>query len=770
MDPEGLSESESSATSFNNLHAGLEDATPYGILVSLTAASLAELEARTASEEDESNRRSIIRLDHGRPKWTMKIGVTPPKDSDLAMESETGSTWSHRFSLNFGTRCSSDTDTDNDDGPKDDDDVKPILKASAWSKTASRQSSKWTPRFILQVPAGKPPQQPLPLQQLRSDYLRYYDLPDSTSLEHETYHYNNPFLPRSNHGPRDDAAYLPSKGFSGIQCIAQLNRVEWREFRRLRMAMSFQKFCYATDVLVGEPSADGEPELKAMPPGQDARDDLAGERSISQFVDRLKAANARMDRERGPKPFYPVQGALPERIRINSTKVLNLLKTRIGLGQGFISIDDRQPLVIVRPFRALVHCQDNIRDYCSTLEQKYARVTEQGVEETETDVKDSQSQAGSDPSRNGRTMKRETIVVPRESASNSEEELGLPAKTPLRSPGSLLRESPYDVELERDIEQTDEYETMRHLRCLLNFIDEDINARLRYLAKDEPMKITFPDIWYLFKPGDEVVEQNGRQAYRVLALASTGHKVIPPQNQFGIHTRQSDKLEYFDLSCVYIDFDGTLMGPVQRQFAIPRFDGQKLITSLPIYPLRFNFNSDIREMLIERGRLFPRYTSIRHMHYAGMSLDLREEVDGHVVIDFEEAVAKNIEWKPRVENLWGTTRTETNSGERCRADCCEAENVLDDAFVEQIRNDDYMTKLTSLAPKKLGAGSLPTLAIYPRSLSDMNSDENSIMDDEYLIMSNRVLGFDLHNRKWGKYLRQQSQLLAVMITFRTSSS
>lgn len=730
MNSEGVSESESSATSFNNPHAGLEGTTPYGLRASLTATSPAELEARAASEGNESNRSSSIHLDHNQLKWGMGIRATPPKDSDLATES--GSIRSHPYSFDF------ESWSDYDGGEL-------TSNASTGSKITSRQSDK---RLVLRS-QWRPPPQRLSSQQPYSTHHSHSPPPGRTSSEHEKKPFANIFQSHSNHGPSDATAILPSKGLSDIYCIAKLNRVEWLEFRHLRTLLRFRKFGYVIDILAGEPTADGE--QNGYP---------ASERSTFQYVDRFKAATTRMDEERGPKTFHPVQGALPERIRINSRKIINYLKN--GIGQGFTSLNDRQPLVIVRPFRALVHYEAQIRNYCNTLEQKCAHFTDV-VKGTEAGVVDGQSQAGSERSKTTgkestgsdqtRVRRTEKSVSERkfqESRYNLEKpghimENALPPTSAQTSSQRHPREPCHDFESERDTDQTDDLETMRHLRCLLSFIDEDINARLRYLDQEKPMKITFPDAWYIFKPGDEIIQSHRRQAYRVLAVTSTGHKFVTPRNQ--LRTRIYP--EAIVLLCVCIDFDGYFMGPVQHEFEIPRFDGEKLVTSLSVYPLRFDGNFKTRETFLERGKLFLRCTSIRHMHYTGLVASTQQELDGPVVIDFEETFRQE-DWRPEIEDvLWA--RLDASSGERCRADCCGTENVLDDAFVEQIQNDDYMTKLMKRSPTKPGTDALPTLALYSRSLSELNSDETPITDDEYLIMSDCVFGFDLHNRKWRKF-------------------
>ncbi|KAK5657447.1 hypothetical protein OQA88_3019 [Cercophora sp. LCS_1] len=106
------------------------------------------------------------------------------------------------------------------------------------------------------------------------------------------------------------------------------------------------------------------------------------------------------------------------------------------------------------------------------------------------------------------------------------------------------------------------------------------------------------------------------------------------------------------LHCVYIDFDGKCIGPVSRLFEITRFDGECDITSLGVYALCYAGGA-LRQRLIVRGRMFLEVAGVKHMHYKGLTLDMRDEVDSQVVIDFEEAFVAhgNSEWRPQVKQL-----------------------------------------------------------------------------------------------------------------------
>jgi hypothetical protein len=254
----------------------------------------------------------------------------------------------------------------------------------------------------------------------------------------------------------------------------------------------------------------------------------------------------------------------------------------------------------------------------------------------------------------------------------------------------------------------------------------------------------------LFKLGDEVIDQSRKQAYRVIGVTSVGHKVIPPWRNYNKST--TDEETPVSLHCVFVDFDGRQLGPVSKTFHIARFEGEKHVTSLNVYPLRYaeasgNSKETFRQKLIARGTMFLDVAGVKHMHYNGLTLDTRDEVDSQVVIDFEEAfVAKgNSDWRPTVEQLIGTSTGETIDDEPCAAECCRNENIHKDTDVETKRNRDY---IASLIPED--RNKYPSVAIYPRLLKDTRSPDNDVIEDELVVMSYRVFGFVLRSRKWGK--------------------
>jgi Domain of unknown function (DUF7025) len=87
--------------------------------------------------------------------------------------------------------------------------------------------------------------------------------------------------------------------------------------------------------------------------------------------------------------------------------------------------------------------------------------------------------------------------------------------------------------------------------------------------------------------------------------------------------------EAFVLECVYFDFDGTQFGPILKTFIIRKFEDEKEITSLPVYPLTLDPNHvKLRQKLLERGERFAVLSNplkTAHKQYQGLTIDKQPE-------------------------------------------------------------------------------------------------------------------------------------------------
>ncbi|KAK6841173.1 hypothetical protein PG987_002033 [Apiospora arundinis] len=218
----------------------------------------------------------------------------------------------------------------------------------------------------------------------------------------------------------------------------------------------------------------------------------------------------------------------------------------------------------------------------------------------------------------------------------------------------------------------------------------------------------------------------------------------------------------------HVEFDGTEVGPVLNVTAFPRYEGKSDLRSLDIYPLRHAKDSGLRDRLISRGRLFLKVAGIKHMHYTGLTLGTRDELDSPVVIDFEEAFARYPSWIPRVRHVadeWKLREAEIHRSvpldekplndwmfywknalqlrdSPCIEECCASETTHYDEYVEIERMKDYLNERMKEADS-----STPSVSIVPRAFKRIN-EGIAPTDEDFLIMTFSVFGFALRNRKW----------------------
>lgn len=490
-----------------------------------------------------------------------------------------------------------------------------------------------------------------------------------------------------------------------VYAVPKLNYVEWHVFKAIRDNAEHDS--YAIDVLKGEPVVTFDYSSYWRPKKL--------RQNRGKVEETMKSKTASSARQK--------QLIVPERIRIHSYPILKILD---GISSESLS-SSGDPIVMIRPFKFLVYYEEQIRHKFHELEAKFG-----DHDGAAADASVAAASPVVDPSENTDAPDAENIEISVRRASTI-------------GPEAQNEEWPDKPTIDED-DITTSAVAYEHLKCLVEFMDTEIQPKVKSLAGGDCKTVSFNDLWYLFKPGDEVLDQSRKQAYRVLEVTSVCHKVIPPWRNYLDKSSAKSEETPVRLHCVYVDFDGKVLGPVSRLFEIPRFDGERAITSLEVYPLRFaktDGGGAFRQRLIDRGRMFLDVAGVKHMHYNGLTLNARDEVDSQVVVDFEEAfLAKdNSDWRPDVEELIGQSKLSKDDDEKCRAECCRGENIHDDDDAETKRSRDYMG---SLIPEDRNGE--PSVAIYTRSLEG----KNTLADDELLITTYRVFGFVLRSRKWGK--------------------
>ncbi|KAK4448913.1 hypothetical protein QBC34DRAFT_300198 [Podospora aff. communis PSN243] len=413
---------------------------------------------------------------------------------------------------------------------------------------------------------------------------------------------------------------------------------------------------------------------------------------------------------------------LPERIRLYSRYIHGFLSTIGGIEAFPIT-----SVVLLRPFRVLVHYSVPIRSRIAQMEHTLAQMQVSAASE-------SKEASGSSPS-----MEQEGVPP----AANLGLDPDIPTKPLALDPGRIVSTT-----------------QLAHLRCLLNFMDTDIAGRINYLNSPSCEKVVFSDLWHLFHPGGHVIRNDGKQAYRILRVNSVPHRAVDPISRWLDKSLAKEEETPLCVECVHLDFDGKQLGPISTMFRIQRFERERLITSLEIYPLRFHplakpasgtpsleTDSLLWEQLVNRGRKFLRVSAvhlgaIRPMYYAGPTSITKDEIESPVVVDFEAAFAidriKN-GWKPDLETLIGSGSDEAADTKMCEADCCISDTIYDDSYVEALRNKEFMG---SLLPKS--REDMPSVLVVPRPINNKNT-EDGLTEDDLAIMSHRVFGFVLRS-------------------------
>ena len=395
-----------------------------------------------------------------------------------------------------------------------------------------------------------------------------------------------------------------------------------------------------------------------------------------------------------------------ERITIRSAPLIKTLSdiTRVRL-------DPDTPVSFLRPFRTLVHHEGAIRDRADALKGRF---------------------------------RNSSIIW---GSNNSPEE---PAGEESETAGPVgQEEAPEDT----DPTSMTSPEALLHLQCLVDFMDTHLRDKIQHISSSDPSTINFHDIWHLFKAGDEVIDQDKKQAYRVVRVATPRHTATPRLNQFLGYSSAGTTENIARIHCVYIDFDGEKLGPVSRTFEIPRFNGEKPVLSLPIYPLRVAGGVGLRYALAARGQMLWDVIGVKTMHYRGPTDDTGDEIDSQVVIDFAEAFSyarkEWLDWRPRVELL--STSTEEGGDAGCDANSCRGQAVHDDSYIDLKSSVDFVRGLVPEDPF-----ATPSLIVFPRALKELVETGSEPDVDEYVVMSHRAFGFVLKTRKWGEYQPQFS--------------
>ncbi|KAI9150607.1 ATPase family AAA domain-containing protein [Paramyrothecium foliicola] len=430
----------------------------------------------------------------------------------------------------------------------------------------------------------------------------------------------------------------------------------------------------------------------------------------------------------------------PQRIAIASNPLLYDLEEIAG------QVETHRPLVLAHPFKLLVKYYPDLVERLSKLETQLAQFDK---EKTKIDSTGNQSPKGLDKPAQAPDISQSTI--------DGLDHVALTLDAPTSSHVSPVTVASSDPLERKSLDKSDErvvqnkedeksgkkrkelVTRIEHLRLLIDFVKVDLSYHID-LHRDSKAgnleKVLFEDLWYLYEPGDIVLFRNQGHDQLCKVYAVTGgqqRKRAPNKNEtmekslLNRADREDKKdatimtgLGYGTWSPLIIDyyileFDGHLVGPKDARHQIKYYSGERKITDLPAYPLRFRKDrAEITEKLIKRGQKY--ISSYGHKSYHGMTcpldpLQTPEDLRGDVFIDFNDYYRGNSSLKPTLGVLH---RTNPDIAE-VEEDAKNAMWYFCDHEVDQRATERFMSLQPDLEPVELVSyqHSADTLQLLP---------------------------------------------------------
>ena len=163
-------------------------------------------------------------------------------------------------------------------------------------------------------------------------------------------------------------------------------------------------------------------------------------------------------------------------------------------------------------------------------------------------------------------------------------------------------------------EESSENSAVQHLEILLNFFKATmhelmVNEKVRHTQK----LCTFQMLWLLYKPGVTVYfESSGQMQAYVVQSVDVEH-----------HAKEPGVVSY-SVNLWNLDYDGHFVGRCLRTASIPRFEGERKIPSLKVFPCEFIDEEDggkTRQRITDNGRKWYHLLRGGQMHYSGSLAD-----------------------------------------------------------------------------------------------------------------------------------------------------
>ncbi|KAI1120396.1 hypothetical protein F5Y10DRAFT_127284 [Nemania abortiva] len=367
-----------------------------------------------------------------------------------------------------------------------------------------------------------------------------------------------------------------------------------------------------------------------------AQDDLVEQIEADQLrrlkPEQRKAFEPTRRKSRQPRSRRRADGTPVERVRINSAIILGYLSKVTGEGPWV-----EKPHTFLAPFNLFIHFHEKMEEELRILEAAFG---DGGVSTNGTGTATDGFEFLGNPELQGMMRSRRahaemkcyvdfvrTRLIPRRNMF-SDADHTRPSKVSYRDLASLFRVG--ELVIEPGVFQAES--KIRDKRSSLINVTEPKLWRVCYISEDTP-------------------------AWSVQNLDAPGG---------GLQSRVESRDEATHLRLYYIDFDGQRFSPVRGDASIEYFEGEKEITKLPVYPLRFHkdhpyFLSELQQ----RGQRFRDIVSSGNptLSYHGWTLTKDpagrdivskpgqgstwpEYIESDAIVDFNEAFQVHPWWKP----------------------------------------------------------------------------------------------------------------------------
>lgn len=511
----------------------------------------------------------------------------------------------------------------------------------------------------------------------------------------------------------DDQVSVDQRGIKmkSLPTIPRLRRVEWSDFKNRYL----NEKPYAIDVLMG-------PARYYWQRDSEEKKAKHGPHSWEYKVARESSYWQEFDPKRGK-----LSNTVPERIRINSESILSILNE---ISTERIPTD--KPQVFLQPYKFILASDAKIRQCLKDLESKWLNYPGTRVK-----------------SRGRRTgCLVENVLHTSDNGS--------------AAPGTS-REAFADCKRERSPDGlSTSFDALQDLRCLVEFMDNDIAPVLRKYryGPEFTKRISFRNLWYLFKPGDNVLctlevalEPNLQSIWRVL-------RVSQGRPHLSKNGRKRELINPFKMTCFKIGYNGTNFGRIAHFFEILPFEGERDIISLDIIPIRMVEDpKSLTEQWRNLGLKFKTYTVSQHQIYFGstllhhtngercVSVQRTDNLNGSVIIDIKAAVREDEQWVPEMgipTMFYGDSSETSEDFETCLwSDRKEKRLVREIRHFDETYQDDWVDD-----------EGMQNIVARDHLLSDYagaRMDSDSLTDEDLILLPERICGFDLHRRRFALF-------------------